>query len=341
MTSLVARFLPGETRVETLPSHLFKWRMGVAALHFAETIEREGLQPDLLITTDMMDLSRLKGLCPRALAASTCVLIMHENQLSYPTRKADRDELHLGLTNLYSAWCADLIWWNSQHHYDLFIKRARTLVKLFPKRVPKDLIERIQVRSHVFGLPINLRELASYRPERGRPRPQGPLRLAWNHRMSFDKNPQRVFERLLRAAKGGLDFELHLFGPRHEAPPAALAELGMRAIDHGFLERSDYLQQLAACDVILADPDQEHFGLSVAEGVQLGLWPLLPKRLCYPEFVPKELWADCLFNDEAGFDRLLAKCADQPQRRVQGFYTDFEASLVIDRLLSVVGTKST
>ena len=45
VTSLVSRFLPGVTRTETLGSHLFKWRMGVASLWFADIIQREALSP--------------------------------------------------------------------------------------------------------------------------------------------------------------------------------------------------------------------------------------------------------------------------------------------------------
>ena len=109
VTSLVSRFTGCDTaRRPWAASH-----MGVASLWFADIIQR-ALEPKLLITTDMLDLSRLKGLCGERLHRAQSVLIMHENQLSYPRRASEREDLHLGLTNLFSCWVADLIWWNSQ-----------------------------------------------------------------------------------------------------------------------------------------------------------------------------------------------------------------------------------
>ena len=329
MTSLLARFLPGTTHTETLGSHLFKWRMGVAALWFAERIEAQRLTPKLLVTTDMLDLSRLKALCGKRLIDTQTALIMHENQLSYPRHAKEREDIHLGLTNLFSCWCADLIWWNSEHHQDLFMEQAERFIGLFPKRVPGDLLDRIEQRSAVLGLPLDLDEL---RPLRRTSRAPGRLRIAWNHRMQHDKNPDRVFGRLARLAGAGLDFELHLFGPRHQDKPEILKQLDDQVIDHGYLGRAEYLEALSQCDVVVADPAQEHFGLSVAEAVQLGLWPILSNALCYPELIPKRLHGDCLFASEQEFDALIMQAAAAPERQCDALYERFEAPLVVEQL---------
>lgn len=332
VTSLVSRFLPGVTRTETLGSHLFKWRMGVASLWFADIIQREALEPKLLITTDMLDLSRLKGLCGERLHRAKSVLIMHENQLSYPRRASEREDLHLGLTNLFSCWVADLIWWNSQHHYDLFMEHAERFIGLFPKRVPSDLLERIRERSVVLGLPLDLDELRSLRRPAGSPRPPGRLRIAWNHRMQHDKNPDRLFGWLHGLAQQGLDFELHLLGPRHQPAPEVLFALKERVIDHQFPERRPYLELLSRCDVVVADPAQEHFGLSVAEAVQLGLWPIVRHGLCYPEWIPEDLHPDCLFSNQRAFEALVYAAVNQPERRCETLYDRFAAPQVVAQL---------
>jgi glycosyltransferase involved in cell wall biosynthesis len=334
----LARFLPGETRVETLPAHHWKWRMSAAALSFAQRIEDDNLRPEWLITTDMLDLSRLKGLVPRHLSDTRTVLIMHENQLSYPQRASDRADLHLGLTNLYSAWCADVVWWNSCHHRDLFLEKAQALVRLFPQHTPKDLLQRIEDRSCVLGLPMDLDELRPLRRDETMGRTPGPLRVAWNHRMAYDKNPKRVFERLVRAHEAGQDFELHLFGPRHQPAPETLNTIKERIVDHGFLDRRPYLERLAQCDVVVADPDQEHFGLSLAESVQLGLWPIVPRRLCYPELLPKVLHQEVLFETEDEFDERFQACLLAPMRRAPACYEAFEAGLVIAQLCARLAT---
>ncbi len=332
MTSLLARFLPGETRTETLGSHLFKWRMGVASLWFAQTINTEQLKPGLLITTDMLDLSRLRALCPEQLHKTQCVLLMHENQLSYPRHRDEREDLHLGLTNLFSCWVADLIWWNSKHHYELFIERAKAFISMFPKRVPGDLIDRIVDRSVVLGLPLDCDELLPLRLATASHRRPGCLRIAWNHRMQHDKNPDRVFARLAKLSSDGLDFNIHLFGPRHQKPPQVLNQLKHRVIDHGFLDRKPYLEALSQCDVVVADPAQEHFGLSVAEAVQLGLWPIVRNALCYPELIPESLHTECLFNDDQQFEALILVAAAQLGRRCQPVYHRFDAPQIVRQL---------
>jgi len=306
--------------------------MGVASLWFAQIINNEHLKPDLLITTDMLDLSRLKALCPDHLHQTQCVLLMHENQLSYPRHPDEREDLHLGLTNLFSCWVADLIWWNSKHHYELFIERAEAFISMFPKRVPGDLIDRIIERSIVFGLPIDCDELMPLRHATEFQRKPGFLRIAWNHRMQHDKNPKTVFERLARLATKGLDFELHLFGPRHQQPPEVLNDLGERVVDHGFLDREPYLNALSQCDVVIADPAQEHFGLSVAEAVQIGLWPIVRNNLCYPELIPKSLHSKCLFNDDQQFEALIQVAATQLDRRCQPIYNRFAAPQIVQQL---------
>ena len=332
MTSLLARFLPGKTRTETLGSHLFKWRMGVASLWFAEIINSERLKPNRIITTDMLDLSRLKALCPEQLHHTQCVLLMHENQLSYPRHPDEREDLHLGLTNLFSCWVADLIWWNSKHHYDLFIEHAAAFINRFPKRVPGDLVDRVIDRSVIFGLPIDCDELMPLRRATQSQRAPGCLRIAWNHRMQHDKNPKAVFERLVRLANKGLDFELHLFGPRHQPPPVILKDLGERVVDHGFLDRASYLRALSQCDVVVADPGQEHFGLSVAEAVQIGLWPIVRNGLCYPELIPESLHDQCLFSNDAQFEALMISASNRLNRRCEPIYDRFDAAQIVQQL---------
>ena len=332
MTSVLARYLPGETRTETLGSHLFKWRMGVASLWFAQTIDNEQIKPRRLVTTDMLDLSRLKALCPEYLRRTQCILLMHENQLSYPRHPDEREDLHLGLTNLFSCWVADLIWWNSKHHFDLFIERAKAFIGMFPKRVPNDLIDRILDRSVVLGLPVDCDELLPLRRAAASHRRPGCLRIAWNHRMQHDKNPDRVFGRLAKLSNEGLDFDIHLFGPRHQHPPQVLSQLKDRIVDHGFLDREPYLKALSQCDVVVADPAQEHFGLSVAEAVQIGLWPIVCNKLCYPELIPKSLHSQCLFDNELQFEALVTDASARLNRRCDPLYNRFDAPEVVQQL---------
>jgi glycosyltransferase involved in cell wall biosynthesis len=49
--------------------------------------------------------------------------------------------------------------------------------------------------------------------------------------------------------------------------------------------RADYERRLAGADVIVSTAAHEFFGLAVLEAIALGLEPLLPERLSYPELL--------------------------------------------------------
>jgi hypothetical protein len=325
--------LPAPVELFSLPARRWKWRMGAAAIDFADRLEA-GAEYDLLIATDMLDLARFLALARGVASFRTTVLLMHENQLTMPRPDGDREDLHLGLTNVYSALAADWVWWNSAHHRDLFLSTLQRLCIASKKSLPNDLSERIAARSTVLGLPLDLAELAAVaRPERA-----GPLRIAWNHRMAYDKRPAQTLGALVDLPG---DFEVHLFGPRNERRPTGVDEvleaLGPRVTEHGYLERPAYLEALAACDVVLAWPAQEHFGLSVAEAVQLGLWPVLPEALCYPELVPAEHRADVFFSDADGLRAQITEHLRQRRPRADGWYTPFAADAVAQRALCRAG----
>ena len=111
------------------------------------------------------------------------------------------------------------------------------------------------------------------------------------------------------------------------ASRARSAALGLRInrilIDHQLLSR---------CDVVVADPAQEHFGLSVAEAVQLGLWPIVRHGLCYPEWIPEDLHPDCLFSNQRAFEALVYAAVNQPERRCETLYDRFAAPQVVAQL---------
>ncbi|MBM65156.1 MAG: hypothetical protein CMH55_02855 [Myxococcales bacterium] len=309
--------------------------MGSAHLSFAQRLHGANEWPSHLLVTDMMDLSRLRGLCPE-LANSHCTLLMHENQLSYPRPAADREDLHLGLININSCLAADRIWWNSCHHRDEFLQHLEKLSAALPEQGLEGLAHEILIRGQVLGLPLDLEEFTRFRREDRAP---GPLRIAWNHRRDQDKGAAEVLHLLADLADEGLDFELMLFGERFRRQPEGidhgLVRLEARVIhDHYVPVRSDYLDRLAQADVLLSTSKQENFGLSVAEGVQLGLWPLLPNGLCYPEFIPKAHHGDCLYQDARELKALIVAAASQPHRRAGTWYDPFEARELLAPLFS-------
>jgi len=64
------------------------------------------------------------------------------------------------------------------------------------------------------------------------------------------------------------------------------------------LNKEEYLDLLAKSKIVVSFADQENFGFSILEAASLGCHLVLPNRVVYPEFYPKE----CLFDT---FDECL------------------------------------
>ncbi len=64
----------------------------------------------------------------------------------------------------------------------------------------------------------------------------------------------------------------------------ARRQLAGRIVNWGYIEsRDDYRAVLRRADVIVSTAIHEFFGLSVVEAAAAGVYPLVPRRLAYPE----------------------------------------------------------
>ena len=63
VTDTLVKFSPLPAQAWTLPARHWKWRMGSAHLHFAQQLNAMEAAPSHLLTTDMLDLSRLRDFC--------------------------------------------------------------------------------------------------------------------------------------------------------------------------------------------------------------------------------------------------------------------------------------
>jgi glycosyltransferase involved in cell wall biosynthesis len=111
-----------------------------------------------------------------------------------------------------------------------------------------------------------------------------------------------------------LDFRLALAGSNVRQQPeefeAAKARLGERVVHFGRAERSAYHRLLWDADIVVSTAIHEFFGIAVVEAIACDCFPILPKRLAYPEllsetFVPPEIRGRCLYRSFEGLvDRL-------------------------------------
>jgi glycosyltransferase involved in cell wall biosynthesis len=130
---------------------------------------------------------------------------------------------------------------------------------------------------------------------------QTPL-ILWNHRWEYDKNPEAFFQALVILAGRGLDFEVAVlgknFGQQPEAFKQARQVLGERVIQFGYVEDfAAYAAWLWRANLLPVTSNQEFFGASLMQALYCNCYPLLPKRLVYPELIPTDRQADYFYDD--------------------------------------------
>jgi glycosyltransferase involved in cell wall biosynthesis len=269
-----------------------------AAAWFADLIN-QGLSPmpDLIFLTGFINVADLRGLLDPPLDRTPILLYMHENQLTYPLSPEEEFDFHFGFTNIISTLAADRVVFNSAWHRDLFIDALPAYLNRMPEAVPRDVAVRLRGRSAVLGVgldrsPLQAGHFARYRggqcdPEAGPSWPLGKRHLIlWNHRWEFDKRPDLFAAALNRLLDRGLEFDVALLGEARGQEKTFLSvrdRLAERCLAYGHLpDRADYEAILSRADIVVSCAEQEYFGISVAEAVHAGCYPVLPRGQVYP-----------------------------------------------------------
>ena len=283
----------------TLAPEYWRWRMRTASLNFLEKI-KQLREFDRVLVTDMMDVAQFK-----ALAGPGCppiVLYFHENQMSYPLSsraKQRKPDVDAGLINMNSALAADQVWFNSRFHLMSFEKDLSRLIKQIPGPRPKGIVDKILKKSRVVYPGCRF-------PVTSGPLPSNfhtPPLIIWNHRWEYDKQPDLFFKVLMQLKKRGIPFSLALLGERYDLYPDVFDQvrklLNKEMVAFGYEpSRSVYESWLAKGRVVVSTAVQENFGISVVEAVRFGCFPLLPRRLSYPELIPESFHDDIFFLTE-------------------------------------------
>ena len=290
----------------------WKWRMHGGAVTLAKRFMKGGFKPDLIFASDMLDLTTFLALTRSKTADIPIALYFHENQLSYPWSPDDRDVLnkrdsHYGFINYSSALAADRLFFNSGYHMESFLDEVWRLLKNFPDYNELDTVKNIRNKSSILHLGLDLKRLDEHR-SKGSQKGEKPL-ILWNHRWEYDKNPADFFRALYILQERGLEFELAILGESFRRKPEefeeARARLGDRIVHFGYAEDfSTYASLLWKADIMPVTSNQDFFGGSVVEGIFCNNFPLLPKRLAYPEHIPEEFQEEFFYDD---FDDLLVR----------------------------------
>jgi glycosyltransferase involved in cell wall biosynthesis len=295
-------------RLLTMEGRFWKWRMQGGAIELAAQAERllaQGGAPDAIVSTDMVNVPAWLALVRRSLPARTpLVHYMHENQLTYPWPPQERPDLGYPMLNWLSQLCADVVAFNSEFHRASWFAALPNLLKHFPDYNHLGLVKEVARRARVLPVGIETEGLAAGDAARGAP----PL-ILWNQRWEYDKRPDRFFALLYRLQAAGVPFRLAVAGENFRRQPAefeeARARLAEVTVHWGYAPtRAAYAELLRAADLVISTADHEFFGVSILEAIAAGAFPLLPRRLSYPELIPASLHAACLYDDE---EELFAK----------------------------------
>ena len=312
----------------SLEGRYWKWRMHGGAVTLARKFMEGSAHydtPDIILATDMLDLTTFLALTRKKTAQTPVAVYFHENQITYPWSPKDRDrekgrDGHYGFINFTTALTADKVFFNSSFHMNIFLSEFKKFLKGFPDHNEVASIKDIEAKSSLLYPGIDFDSLsnsisndANYTlptpsKETLTTKTSTPL-ILWNHRWEFDKNPAEFFRALYTLKEMGLEFELAVLGESFGKVPEEFKEarkrLKEKIIHFGYAkDRAEYARWLKRADIIPVTSNHDFFGCSVVEAVYFGAYPILPKRLAYPEHIPSGLEENHLYTN---FDGLMKR----------------------------------
>jgi glycosyltransferase involved in cell wall biosynthesis len=319
-----------DVQLLTLPARFWKWRMHGGAItlarRFRDRIARSQMAiPDLLLFTDMVDVSTFMALIRRDYPTMPALLYMHENQLTYPLpgspgqgpmrrQKGERD-LHYAFVNFVSMLVADKVYFNSDYHRQELFDALPNYLRHFPEYNELNTLPSLRAKSGVLPPGIDIRFLRDRLTE---PDPDLAPLVIWNQRWEFDKDPAAFFEALVHLSRAGERFRLAVCGERFSREPSEFASARVGLQDHvvhwGYAPREEYARLLWRASITVSTALHEFFGISILEAMYCQNYTILPNRLSYPDILPAALHDQCLYEDNSQLQTKLRWSINNPEQ---------------------------
>ena len=303
-------FSSNDINILSMEGKFWKWRMQGGAITLAQKFNTMKSQPDLIIATDMLDLTTFMSLTRKKSSKIPTILYFHENQLSYPWSKKDKDFInnkhkHYGFINYTSALTADYVLFNSNYHKNSFIDELTLFLKNFPDHNEIDTIQTIKDKSEVLYIGVDFKRFDSFKNVN-----TGPPLILWNHRWEHDKNPETFFKILFNLHENGIDFRIAVLGEKYNKYPIIFDQakeiLENKIVYFGYCNSpKEYAEWLWKADILPVTNNQDFFGISIMEAIYCDTYPLLPKRLSYPELMPIDYHKDHIYNNDGDLLNML------------------------------------
>ncbi|MGB0522052.1 MAG: tRNA-queuosine alpha-mannosyltransferase domain-containing protein [Flammeovirgaceae bacterium] len=302
----------------SLEGRYWKWRMHGGAVTLANRLNQGNLKPDLCLCTDMLDLNLFRSLTHKQFPTLKSAIYFHENQLNYPWSPTDQDiqlkrDNHYAFINYTSALGADAVYFNSHYHQNAFLNELPKFLKSFPDYPELWSVDTVKAKSRVLPLGMELSKFDQYQViDKQDHRPL----LVWNHRWEYDKNPEAFFQALFQLSDEGLEFDLAVLGESYRKSPKIFEEAKLKLAPHiiqwGYVSSFEaYASWLWRADILPVSAIHDFFGASVVQAIYCNCYPILPKRLAYPEHLPQH--KECFYEDENEFiSKLRAAITNLP-----------------------------
>ncbi len=247
-------------------------------------IETSGSEWDLIFCSDMLGLADFIALSSDHIQSLPSVSYFHENQITYPVRHERERDYHFAFSNMTTALASSQTWFNSEFHQNNFLSGLYDFLHRMPDYQPTDAVAQIREKARV--RPPGIETFAPAR-NRGNKIPQ----LLWAARWEYDKAPQIFFKALEILKADKINFKISVIGGGNARQVSEVFEKAHTSLkDHilhwGYRESyADYLSVLRSCDIVVSTAEHEFFGISLLEAMAAGAYPLVPKRLSYPEIL--------------------------------------------------------
>ena len=281
------------------------------AITLAKKFLKSDIIPDLILCSDMLDLTTFLSLTRKRSATIPTAIYFHENQLTYPWSVTDKDvqmkrNNHYAFINCVSALAADKVFFNSNYHLESFMNEMPKFLKGFPDHNELNMVDRINEKSKVLYLGMNLKKYDECRIEKNNEVPV----ILWNHRWEYDKNPKNFFNALINIQEKGIDFRLVVLGESFSQNPIEFTEakekLADKILHFGYVDGfEEYANWLWRSDILPVTSNQDFFGGSVVQAMYCNVYPLVPNRLAYHEHIPKDKKSDYIYSNQIDFENKL------------------------------------
>jgi glycosyltransferase involved in cell wall biosynthesis len=215
------------------------------------------------------------------------------------------------MINWLSMLAADQVVFNSAFHRDSWFGALPNFLKNFPDMPHTSLISPVREKCQVLPVGVDLARLDAARPQPDTVgEPGAPPLILWNQRWEYDKNPGAFFRALRALVARDVPFRVALAGANFRQEPeefeASQAWLGDRLVHYGRAGRARYHRLLWDADIVVSTAIHEFFGIAIVEAIYCETFPVLPRRLAYPELLPEAIHARCLYQDSDELVETLA-----------------------------------